>query len=247
LNANTNLIVGASRVSVSGVERRGVARLFAFLPPLPPPPGIIVGPVTQAVNAGTNVTFSVMATGAPPLLYQWRRNGTRMNGETNSSLTFASVNSTHIGNYTVIVSNPGGSVTSSVARLMVNFDTTTVTLITNGLGVILPSLAGKQLEIGRPYTITAKPVVGNLFSLDANTSWLVFVASFASIVLTFLAGAEVDPDDFRERFGASVSIGLVSFVGPFEPSRYNFNGFVKGVKPADLAGWDSPILPRTRR
>jgi Kef-type K+ transport system membrane component KefB len=58
-------------------------------------------------------------------------------------------------------------------------------------------------------------VVGNLFHIDASTPWLTFVASFASIVLTFLAGAEVDPDDFRQRFGASVSIGLVSFVGPF--------------------------------
>ena len=58
-------------------------------------------------------------------------------------------------------------------------------------------------------------VVGNLFHIDASTPWLTFVASFASIVLTFLAGAEVDPDDFRERFGASVTIGLVSFVGPF--------------------------------
>ena len=58
-------------------------------------------------------------------------------------------------------------------------------------------------------------VVGNLFSLDPNVDWLVFIATFASIVLTFLAGAEVDPDDFRERFAASVSIGLVSFAGPF--------------------------------
>ncbi len=54
-------------------------------------------------------------------------------------------------------------------------------------------------------------VVGNIFSLDPNSDWLDFVASFASIVLTFLAGAEVDPDDFRERFGASVGdrAGLV--------------------------------------
>lgn len=37
-----------------------------------------------------------------------------------------------------------------------------------------------------------------------------FIAGFASIVLTFLAGAEVDPDDFRERFGASMAIGLRS-------------------------------------
>jgi Kef-type K+ transport system membrane component KefB len=58
-------------------------------------------------------------------------------------------------------------------------------------------------------------VVGNLFNLDPNVDWLVFIATFASIVLTFLAGAEVDPDDFRERFGAAVSIGLVSFAGPF--------------------------------
>jgi Kef-type K+ transport system membrane component KefB len=43
----------------------------------------------------------------------------------------------------------------------------------------------------------------------------VLIASFASVVLTFLAGAEVDPDDFRERFGASVTIGVASFAGPF--------------------------------
>jgi Kef-type K+ transport system membrane component KefB len=58
-------------------------------------------------------------------------------------------------------------------------------------------------------------VAGNLFHLDVNADWLVFIASFASIVLTFLAGAEVDPDDFRERLGASLAIGLVSFAGPF--------------------------------
>jgi Kef-type K+ transport system membrane component KefB len=57
--------------------------------------------------------------------------------------------------------------------------------------------------------------VGNLFDLNPDADWLVFLASFASIVLTFLAGAEVDPDAFRERLGAAVSIGLVSFIGPF--------------------------------
>jgi Kef-type K+ transport system membrane component KefB len=57
--------------------------------------------------------------------------------------------------------------------------------------------------------------LGNTFNLDPGQSWLVFIASFASVVLTFLAGAEVDPDDFKERFWASVSIGVVSFAGPF--------------------------------
>ena len=57
--------------------------------------------------------------------------------------------------------------------------------------------------------------LGNVFNLDPDASWLAFLASFASVVLTFLAGAEVDPDDFRERFGASIAIGVVSFAGPF--------------------------------
>ena len=34
--------------------------------------------------------------------------------------------------------------------------------------------------------------------------------------------------------------GNVSFVGPYHPTTFNFDGFVKGVKPSDLAGWDSP-------
>jgi Kef-type K+ transport system membrane component KefB len=58
-------------------------------------------------------------------------------------------------------------------------------------------------------------ILGNVFHLDPNASWLAFIAGFASVVLTFLAGAEVDPDDFRERFWPAVGIGVVSFAGPF--------------------------------
>jgi len=36
----------------------------------------------------------------------------------------------------------------------------------------------------------------------------------------------------------------IRFVGPFAPSPFNFNGFVKQMKPSDLAGWDSPIPSR---
>jgi Kef-type K+ transport system membrane component KefB len=72
-------------------------------------------------------------------------------------------------------------------------------------------------------------VLGNLFDLDPSTDWLVFVATFASVVLTFLAGAEVDPDDLRERWVASVAIGSVSFIGPF---------LVAGLIAYGLLDWD---------
>ena len=57
-------------------------------------------------------------------------------------------------------------------------------------------------------------VVGNSFHLDVP-SWLAFIGSFAGIVLTFLAGAEVDVPQFRREWRASLSIGLVSFFAPF--------------------------------
>ena len=57
-------------------------------------------------------------------------------------------------------------------------------------------------------------VVGNALHLE-SAEWLDFVASFASIVLTFLAGMEVDPIFMRRRLGASLGIGVISFLGPF--------------------------------
>lgn len=80
-------------------------------------------------------------------------------------------------------------------------------------------------------------VVGNVFSLDPGQDWLVFVANFASIVLTFLAGAEIDPDDFRERLGTSVAIGVVSFLGPFVVASLVTYGLLDwSVKAALIAG-----------
>ncbi len=58
-------------------------------------------------------------------------------------------------------------------------------------------------------------IVGNVFNLDPNAQWLTFLATFGSVLLSFLAGAEIDPDDLRERFGASLAIGVASFAGPF--------------------------------
>jgi Kef-type K+ transport system membrane component KefB len=57
-------------------------------------------------------------------------------------------------------------------------------------------------------------VVGNAFDI-AVPDWLAFVGTFAGIVLTFLAGAEVDVPQFRREWRASVWLGGASFVAPF--------------------------------
>jgi len=57
-------------------------------------------------------------------------------------------------------------------------------------------------------------VVGNAFSLDVP-NWLAFIGSFAGVVLTFQAGAEVDVPQFKREWRPSLAIGLSSFFAPF--------------------------------
>src|ERR1700683_4788280 len=82
--------------------------------------------------------------------------------------------------------------------------------------ILLASMVSVEIGVSVALIELALGVIlGNTFHLDPDQAWLVFIASFASVVLTFLAGAEVDPDDFRERFVASALMGFVSFAGPF--------------------------------
>jgi Kef-type K+ transport system membrane component KefB len=81
--------------------------------------------------------------------------------------------------------------------------------------VVLASVVSVELGVTVALVeLTLGVLVGNLFDLQSQ-EWLDFLAAFGSIVLTFLAGMEVDPAYMRRRLGASVGIGGVSFVGPF--------------------------------
>ena len=90
------------------------------------PPAITVPPQPQSVLAGQSATFSVSATGTPPLTYQWLFNGTNLIGATTNPFVVASAQSANVGNYSVIVSNFTGGVTSSPAALTVVFVNPTV-------------------------------------------------------------------------------------------------------------------------
>src|SRR6266852_8963336 len=51
--------------------------------------------------------------------------------------------------------------------------------------------------------------------LGADDSWIKFLSGTGSILLTFLAGAELDPDVFRQKWREATAVGLVSFLLPF--------------------------------
>src|SRR5215467_1509516 len=61
--------------------------------------------------------------------------------------------------------------------------------------------------------LAAGVVIGNVVTVTVP-DWLSFVGTFAGVVLTFLAGAEVDVPMFRREWRASVAIGAASFVAP---------------------------------
>jgi hypothetical protein len=84
-------------------------------------PSITQQPVSQSIVAGSNVTFSVIASGTPPLAYQWRKTGSTLNGSTSAAYSIAAVGAGDAAGYDVVVSSAYGSVTSAVATLTVNF------------------------------------------------------------------------------------------------------------------------------
>jgi hypothetical protein len=81
-------------------------------------PTITTQPASQSVTAGSNVTFSVAASG-DPTGYQWSFAGTAISGATSATLALNNVQAASAGSYSVVVSNAFGSVTSSAATLTV--------------------------------------------------------------------------------------------------------------------------------
>ena len=91
-------------------------------------PEISSHPVGASVLRGTGATLSSEATGKF-LTYQWQRNGVDLSGKTNATLVFTSANAAHDANYTVVVSNDWGSVTSNVSTFNVATNSPVITLV----------------------------------------------------------------------------------------------------------------------
>jgi len=91
--------------------------LLALNPPCGTPPVILEPPANLPVLEGNPAAFSVIATGAPPLTYVWRFDGTPILDATNSTLSIPVVQTDDVGTYEVVVSGPSGSATSTGATL----------------------------------------------------------------------------------------------------------------------------------
>lgn len=107
-------------------------------------PVIAAQPASKTIAVGSTVVFSVDANGAPAPTYQWRRGTTPMTGETRPTLVLSGA-AASAGNYNCVVTNSGGTVTTTDAVLTVsNVAVTDVGRLAN-LSVLAPTGPGAQL------------------------------------------------------------------------------------------------------
>ncbi len=80
---------------------------------------------------------------------------------------------------------------------------------------LLASLISIRIGISVALVEIFLGVIGGNSLHFQTTPWIDFLASFGSVLLTFLAGAEIDPDSFRKHLKPSLAIGSLSFLFPF--------------------------------
>ncbi|HWO90877.1 MAG TPA: cation:proton antiporter, partial [Methylomirabilota bacterium] len=76
------------------------------------------------------------------------------------------------------------------------------------------STALSEIVVGTVAQLIVVVLVGGA-GLRAQTPWIGFLAGTGAIVLTFLAGAEIDPAVFRVKWKEATVVGIVSFLAPF--------------------------------
>jgi glutathione-regulated potassium-efflux system ancillary protein KefC len=98
------------------------------------------------------------------------------------------------------------------------------------------STALSEIVVGTVAQLVIGAVAGS-GALNAKAEWITFLAGTGAIVLTFLAGAELDPAVFRAKWKESLAVGLIGFAAPFLGSAIVAHYALGwGWRPAWLAG-----------
>jgi hypothetical protein len=126
-------------------------------------------PTNLTILSGSNAIFSVAASGSAPLNYHWRKNGTNLSnggnisGATTNLLMFTAATTNNSGNYSLVVTNIFGAITSSVAALTVVLPPTITGPLTNqtiecGSNVTFAVSAGGTPPLNYQWSLDGTPI-----------------------------------------------------------------------------------------
>ena len=228
-----------------------VATLTVLLPPT-----IVQQPWSQNVIIGSNASISMSASGSPTLTYQWRKNGLNIGGAISTNYDLTNVTTNDQAGYDVVVSNPYGSITSSVASIFIVYPASIVGQPTNRIVASGNSASFTVAAAGTPTltyqwyngaglipnatnsTLTLNPALtnnaGNYYATVANVYGQ---ATSTVATLTVFIPASINSGPFSQLVAAhdTATFSVSAFGYPALSYQWLFNG-------VDLPGANSSSL-----
>jgi hypothetical protein len=124
------------------------------------PPRITLQPVGLSVNPGSNITFTVAATGTGPVRYQWRLNGQDILGATAPTLMINNVQLANDGEYVAMVTDDIATISSAAARLIVRVAPSIIVAPVPATNSIPGGYHSLVVPVGSPVTVSTV-IAGN--------------------------------------------------------------------------------------
>jgi len=181
----------------------------------PGAPVILAQPASQTNYLSLAATFSVTASGSPPLYYQWSKDGTNIPGATQGGLVIRPIALSDAGSYSVRVTNSSGFADSAPAMLTVLPPPTNPPSIA-GLVVHLPFDNSLADATGRGNNGTAIQVTGTSSNISSATfvtgvlgSALHYSSSFGGTTNVNYVTLGVRPD---LQFGSSTNFSVAYWI-----------------------------------
>lgn len=172
-------------------------------------PTITTQPTDQTAAQGTTATFTVVAAGLPAPTYQWTKDGNNLAGATSATLSLPNVQPADAASYAVIVTNRLGSVTSTAAKLTVNFAPVFTTQPASTSAKVGDSVSFTVATNGMP-----TPTYQWQISADAGNTWsdLAETAPYSGTTTPTLtiASSTIAMDGYRYRAVAQNTFGTTN-------------------------------------
>jgi len=116
---NEGLLGSIDEIRISNVALRSNQMAFTVGGTFNPPSITRQPPTNNLVGYGQTITVPALVSGTPPLHFQWRKSGTEVSGQTDTTLLIPNATFANGGNYQLVITNAFGSITSSVAQVTI--------------------------------------------------------------------------------------------------------------------------------
>ena len=219
----------------------------------------LIGPVAdQSVPPNSSVTISVIVRASPPITYQWRLNGVPLQGINSSSFTIPSAELADSGEYSVLVSNPLGSLISAgyvsvlvpatftlqpVSQTVVEGDEATFRVAATGLPPFTYRWRRQSVNVSNAIGINTPVLTFTNVPLSYNNSQVECILSnnvppaLRSTVVRLFVLADTDkdllPDTWENTYGLNFNDNSDALLDPDGDGLNNRQEYLAGTNPND--------------